>query len=307
MAGFFICPYFSSGQDQRIADSLSKIYNEGNVADTAKLELLRNLSFNEVNDLDLSLKYAEELISLSSQLGNHEYVFRGYQQKGNKKRLQGNLEQALDAYFKSAEAAKKANFKPGEGGAYSTIADIYSINDNTVNAMLYYNKAIAILRQSDDTILLASAILNAGDEFLNHENYDSALIYFNESKKIFDDVNYQIGKAYSLGNTGMVYANIGNINLAEKNINEAISILEKLEDYYPICVYLISMCDIYLQKGDDKTALAYAMRSLTLAKQYGLKDQISDANKKLSELYEMSGNLNEALNIIKIILHTGTV
>ena len=299
MAGFFIFPNLISGQDQRIADSLSKIYKEGNVDDTAKLELLRNLSFNEVNDLELSLRYAEELISLSTELGNHEYVFRGYQQKGNKKRLQGNLEQAMDAYFKSVEAAKKAGFKAGEGGAYSTIADIYSINDNTVNAMLYYNKAIAILRQSEDTVKLASALLNAGDEFMNHENYDSALIYFNESKKLYADVNYQIGKAYSLGNTGMVYANIGNISLAEKNINEAISILEDLEDYYPICVYLISMCDIYLNKGDEKTALAYAMRSLTLAKQYGLKDQISDANKKLSELYEKSGNVTEALKYYK--------
>ena len=183
MAGFFIFPNLISGQDQRIADSLSKIYKEGNVDDTAKLELLRNLSFNEVNDLELSLRYAEELISLSTELGNHEYVFRGYQQKGNKKRLLGNLEQALDAYFKSAEAAKKGRFKAGEGGAYSTIADIYSINDNTVNAMLYYNKAIAILRQSEDTVLLASALLNAGDEFMNHENYDSALIYFNECYK----------------------------------------------------------------------------------------------------------------------------
>ena len=300
MAGIIICQFLNTnGQDQRIADSLAKIYSEGNVDDTARLELLRNLSFNEVNDLELSLKYAEELINLSIVLGNNEYLFRGYQQKGNKKRLQGNLVEALEAYFKSAEAAKRARYKPGEGGAYSTIADIYSINDDSANAMLYYYKAIDILRQSNDSILLASAILNAGDEFLNRKNYDSALVYFQESGKIYEKVNYQIGEAYSLGNTGMVYANIGNISLAEKNINEAIDILLELEDYYPICVYLISMCDIYMQKEDQKRALAYAMRSLTLARQYGLKDQISDANKKLSELYEQSGNHVEALKYYK--------
>ena len=300
MAGIIICQFLNTnGQDQRIADSLAKIYSEGNVDDTSRLELLRNLSFNEVNDLELSLKYAEELINLSIVLGNNEYLFRGYQQKGNKKRLQGNLVEALEAYFKSAEAAKRARYKPGEGGAYSTIADIYSINDDSANAMLYYYKAIDILRQSNDSILLASAILNAGDEFLNRKNYDSALVYFQESGKIYEKVNYQIGEAYSLGNTGMVYANIGNISLAEKNINEAINILLELEDYYPICVYLISMCDIYMQKEDQKRALAYAMRSLTLARQYGLKDQISDANKKLSELYEQSGNHVEALKYYK--------
>ena len=300
MAGIFICQFFSTnGQDQRIADSLAIIYRKGNVNDTAKLELLRNLSFNEVNDLELSLKYAEELINLSVVLGNSEYLYRGYQQKGNKKRLQGNLTEALESYFKSAEAAKRARYKPGEGGAYSTIADIYSLTNDTANAMLYYHKAIAILRQTSDSILLATAILNAGDEFLNRKKYDSALVYFREAGNIFENANYQIGKAYSLGNTGMVYANIGNVSLAEKNINNAIDILLKLEDYYPICVYLISMCDIYMQKERQQTALAYAMRSLTLARQYGLKSQISDANKKISELYEQSGNYNEALRYYK--------
>jgi tetratricopeptide (TPR) repeat protein len=97
--------------------------------------------------------------------------------------------------------------------------------------------------------------LNAGDEFLNHKIYDSAFLYFRESGIIFEKVNYLIGKAYSLGNIGMVHANTGENNLAEKNINEAIRILEEAEDYYPICVYLISMCDIYLEKGDNKTAM----------------------------------------------------
>ena len=155
------------------------------------------------------------------------------------------------------------------------------------------------MRQSDDSIALASAILNSGDEFLNNKMYDSAFLYFRESKAIFDKVNYLAGQAYSIGNIGMVYANIGQSNLAEKNINVAIGILEELEDYYPICVYLISMCDIYLQKGDEPTALNYAKRSLKLAEQYGLKEQISDANLKLSELYERAGSLNESLKYYK--------
>jgi class 3 adenylate cyclase len=294
----FISPYVS-GQDQKVADSLVKIYREDTLENTAKLELLRNLSFNEVNDLKLALQYAEELINLSSQQGNNLYLYRGYLQKGNKKRLLGDLDEALAAYFKSGVVAGKANYLPGQGSAYSAIADIYSISNNHHNATLYYNKAIATLRLSDDSIALAAAISNAGDEFLNNKIYDSALLYFKESEIIFERVNYLIGKGYSLGNIGMVYANTGENYLAEKNINEAIRILEELEDYYPICVYLISMCDIYLDKGDDRTAMSYAQRSLQLAQQYGLKEQISDANLKLSELYEKAGNPVESFKYYK--------
>jgi tetratricopeptide (TPR) repeat protein len=171
----FISPYVS-GQDQKVADSLVKIYREDTLENTAKLELLRNLSFNEVNDLKLALQYAEELINLSSQQGNNLYLYRGYLQKGNKKRLLGDLDEALAAYFKSGVVAGKANYLPGEGSAYSAIADIYSISNNHHNATLYYNKAIATLRLSDDSIALAAAISNAGDEFLNNKIYDSALL-----------------------------------------------------------------------------------------------------------------------------------
>jgi adenylate cyclase len=182
---------------------------------------------------------------------------------------------------------------------YGAIADVYTISDNFKNARLYYSKAIAILRQSDDTIALASAILNAGDGLMNNRVYDSALHYFKESESIFEQVNYPIGKAYSLGNSGMVYANLGNNRLAERNINAAVRILEELQDYYPICVYLLAMSDVYVQKGAVPTALNYASKSLVLARQYGLKDQISEAALKLSKLYESTGKLDQSLQHYK--------
>ncbi len=304
--GYFLLISFLSlilpavySQDQKVADSLKIIYNEDLLNDTDRLELLRQLSFNEVKDLNLSLKYAEELINLSIKTGNNKFLHSGYFLKGNKKRLFGDLEEALDAYIKSAEAARLEKNRKGEGNAYGAIGDIYSISNNHPNARLYYIKGIAILRESKDSVALASLILNAGDGYMNSQIYDTAYIYFKESKIIFDKLNYLIGKAYSIGNIGMVYANTGENNLAEKNIKEAIEILEELEDYYPICVYLISMADIYIEKGDERAALNYAMKSLTLARQYGLKEQIRDANLKLSELYERAGNMEESYKYYK--------
>jgi adenylate cyclase len=300
LIGFFCMTILNApGQDQKVADSLSKINKADTLHGVARMELLKNLSFNEVNDFQLALKYADELISQAKKEGNELYLHLGYFQKGNKKRLLGNMEEALDAYFKSGEAARKAKSLKGEGSVYGAIADIYSIANNHNNAMLYYNKAIATLRQTRDSIPLASFISNAGDEYLNNKNYDSALIYFRESGLIFEKANYTVGKGYSKGNIGMVYANIGEKDLAEKNLNEAIQILSSLEDYYPICVYLISMSDIYQEKGDHQTALNYAQRSLELAQKYGLKEQISDANLKLSELYGKAGNTDQSFKYYK--------
>ena len=293
-----------SAQDQKVADSLALIYQQNTLTDTLKLELLRDLSFNEMKDLKKGLQYAEEMISLSKQIGNDKYLRMGYFLKGTKKRSMGNLDEALEAFLKSAEIASKTHHLKWEGEAYSAIADSYTEADNPTTAKSYYNKAIFILQQSkprskEDSINLASVFLNAGEVFRRTQNYDSALFYFNEAKVIFDKVSYQSGIGYSLGNIGMVYANIGKRNLAEKNINEAIRILKEAGDYSPICDYLISLADVYLNKGDNQTALNYALKSLHLAEQHGLIKLIGDASLKLSQLYEKAGSQGDALKYYK--------
>ncbi|MEP4092860.1 ATP-binding protein [Reichenbachiella sp.] len=292
--GFCSFSHVSFGQDQRAADSLKQIYHEVDLDDSARLIVLRALVFNETKDLNLALSYVEDLIQLAKDMKSPDYQAIGHYQKGNTLKVLGNLDEALNAYLKSISIAKESGFEKIEGSTYGAIADIFSITNDHSNAMLYYNKGISVLRQTKDSISLASAILNAGDEYLTYGDYDSALLYFSESGKIFEQVNYKIGQAYNLGNIGMVYASTGENILAEKNINQAIEILEKAEDYYPICFYLLSMSDVFMDRKDVTSAINYAGKSLRLAVQYQLKQQISEANLKLSELYEMTGESSKA-------------
>lgn len=300
LMGFFILFETPSlGQDQRIADSLRTIYEAGVTQADEQLELLRNLSFHEVNNPKLAIKYAIELIELANAQNNHIYSYRGYHQKGSNEQRLGNLEEALESFISAIENARKANYLLGEGAGLSAMADIYSASNNHQNAMLYYRRAITILRKASDSTVLASAIMNAGDEYLTYGDYDSALLFFKESGELFEAMDHQIGTAFNLGNIGIAYANTGQNDLAEENINQAISILEEARDFYPICFYLISMADVFLDRGDVNTAIEYAEKSLTLATQYELKQQISDANLKLSELFELLGEHNQSLAFYK--------
>ncbi|QNJ98763.1 adenylate/guanylate cyclase domain-containing protein [Constantimarinum furrinae] len=277
-------------QDQAVADSLRLIYLQGTVKGEEKLELLRNLAFNAANDLELSLQYADELIRQAQKEENYLYLYRGFSQKGQTYRLAGELPLALEAFFKCSEAAVKVENGKYEGGAYLTIADVYSEIGNTTNAEIYYTKSIDILRKVNDSLSLATALLNSGDEYFNSKNYGLALRNFEESGLIFKNLNYQIGSAYNLGNIGMVYAKQGKPIQAKTYINEAIALLEDVEDYYAISEYLTYMADIFLEQNDWESAVDYASRSLELALKYGLKKQISESNLKLSLLYEGTGN-----------------
>lgn len=300
LTGFFVMLLLQShAQDQRIADSLARIYNEENLPDTAKVRVLAALAFYETRNLDLALQYADGVIQLATKLKDYLHLHKGYFQKGNKKRLKGDLTQAIEAYFKSIEACEKGNYLIGAGKCYSAIADIYSISNNHKNAMLYYRKGIQVLKLAKDTLLYATAVYNAGDELMKRNMFDSALVYLREAGQLFDIMNYSSGVAYNLGNLGMVYANLGNSKLAEQNINTSIKMLEEQEDYPPICTYLISMSDIYKMKNDLPAAFVYANKSLQIALAHDLKEELSNANAKLAALYEQTGDKAKALMYYK--------
>ncbi|MCM4155255.1 adenylate/guanylate cyclase domain-containing protein [Gramella sp. AN32] len=294
----FLIGQHTYSQDQNIADSLKTIYQKHTLSPVEKLHTLREIAENEL-EVKEKLRYSTLLIKAAQKVDSPKLLFSGYIQTGNALRLEGDLSNALDNYFKAAQIAEDRKLITEVGVANITIADAYSIMGNHNRSISYYRIAIKELRAIPDSIKLGSALLNTGDEFFMHDELDSALVYFRESGKIFENKNYQEGLAYNLGNTGLVFAKMGNHEMAEKNLSEATHILEKNGDFYPICVFLIYMSEIYFEKDDLGTAIDFAQQSLELSMLYGFKDQISDANLKLSQLYEASGQTEKSYQYYK--------
>ena len=287
------------GQDKNKSDSLESVYSSGTYAPEEELSILEKLAVYNPEP-DKALAYSEQLLLRARQLDSLEYVIRAYTQKGNALRLKGDVSQALKNYLEGVEIASETNKNILLGKLYLSIADVYSIMDNRKNTILYYKKAIPFIKEEGNSIYYATVLENLGDEYnLNMAKPDSALLFFKQSGAIWKALENKQGMAYNLGNIGLAYAQKGDNDIAEKNITKAIAMLTELGDYYPICVYLTYMSDIYFEKGDVKAAFSYAERSLDLAQQYGLKDQISDADLKLSELYEKTGDMANSLRFYK--------
>jgi adenylate cyclase len=297
--GFFIILCANTYcQNQKLADSIESIYFQGSFKEQDRLKILKKLAVNHTNT-EKKLAYSLELIRTAQALDSVDFLFSGFLEKGNALRLKSDLSQALESYIQGAKIAVKRKQKRDLGLIYISIATVYSVMGNHKNAVRYHKNAIEILRIEKDSLNVASALLNAGDEYINMGKLHSALVYTKESETIFNAIKYPLGQAYSLGNLGMIYAKLGNDSQAEKNINKAILLLEKLGEFYPICVYLTYMSDIYLEKGDKEAALNYALRSLELAKEHRLKKQVSDAGLKLSGLYEGFGDHGKSLSYYK--------
>ncbi|MGB5436713.1 MAG: adenylate/guanylate cyclase domain-containing protein [Maribacter sp.] len=299
LAFFFMFCSDIYSQNQAVADSLERTYTSGNFKEKDRLKLLKDLAAYHP-DPEKSLQFSEELLREAKALDSTNRIIEAYLQKGNALNLKGDLTQALESYYEGVKLAEAEESDKDLALFYIAMAAVYSGMGNTQNTIRYYKNGIKIFKERGDSLLYATSLENLGDEYnLNLAKPDSALLFFKESGPIFKAFDNKIGMAYNLGNMGLAYAQLGQNTIAEENISGAISLLEELGDYYPICVYLTYMADMYVQRDDLDAAFGYAERSLELAQQFGLKDQISDANLKLSELYEKKGDAAASLKYYK--------
>lgn len=297
--GFFVLTSLTvQSQTQVALDSLEKKYQSRELEPQAKLAILKELAINST-DTNKKLSFSEELVRVATLFDSTNYLIQGLQEKGNALRLKGDLTRALQSFLQAAKLVEEENGKAKLGALNIGIADVYSVMGNYSNAVSYYRHAIEILRTVNDSTNMAAALLNMGDTYITMHKWDSALICTEEAGVIYEKIQSKIGEAYSLGNLGMIYVQLGDDKKAERIMNKAIELLEVLNEYYPISVYLNLIADIYKENKEYQAALDYAFRSLHLAKKYGLKEQVSEANLRLSEIYQRMGKLNESFAYYK--------
>ncbi len=288
------CYCVCKAQDQSLADSLEIIYNSSREARNDR-EILKGLANNSL-DPNKKLKFSNELIEITKNKDAQSYYFYGLLQRGHALTARGDYSEALESFFMAASIAEKDS---DLGLIKITLGDVYSLTKNHDRSIKYYNEGIEIIRRTGNKVTLGSALFNAADEYLKNDQVEKAISYLEEAQEIFLEEGYDDGQAYCLGTLGLAYAKIGRNEEAEANIQLAIQYLEKREDYSPICEFLSGMSDIYAEKGRDSTAIEFALLSRDLARAYGFKNEIIEANYRLSQIYETIGNLPESYKYYK--------
>ena len=286
------------GQNQKLADSLKLIYNLGMVPPKNQLKTLK-LLVESYHDPEYKLIYSDILIEEAFKRDSIDYIFSGYLYKGDALARKGNYTMALENYNKASQIALKGKSDNNLALTYSAIGSVHASLDNNKNTLDYYTKSMMLFKSIPDSANYAFALEKIGDYYLTNKKPDSALMKFKESGQIFRAIDHEKGIGSNFGSIGMVYAQKGQTVLAEKYIQQATKILTLNKDYDHLAIYLLTMANIYLEKGDNQTAYYFANKSLVLAKEYGLKEQISDAYLKLSHVQEANEKPYEALDLFR--------
>ena len=295
---FFICIVFSAtaqSETEKKIDSLLQVVEGKERLDTTAFDALRYLA-RYSREPEKSKEYALDLLARARETENSSGLYNAYLFLGTAETRLGNTSAGLEAYFESLKHTSKPYII---SETYTSIGDTYTVAEDMDNAILYYNKAIDILKEIEldlrQKASLATAYLNAGDTYFLMGENPQALAYFEQSGVLFKEIGDQQALAYNQGNIGLVQAALGNHVLAESNIDSAVSYLLTIDDYYAVSIYYTYMADLYVGKNEFPRAIQYAKESYQMARDYGLKEQIRDASYKLFELYRMQDLVDSAL------------
>lgn len=291
----FLCSQYLIAQNQHKADSLKQILNEPKLPPERQMFLFSKIALYSSSP-DEVLLYANKLLSLSDQQNAPLYAVEAYHYKGVGYRLKGNLKKALRNLFHSASLAAENNLYEPQAEAYSEIANIYSVNNDLKNALLYNNKATRILRRrKKGSLELAINLLNTGYYHYQLNELDSALQLYDEAQPIFHAADNEVCKAYLTGNRALVYWKQGKHDIAEKDLLEAIGLLNLLQDEFGETDYHNQLGNLYFESDRKTQAEEHALKALDLAKKLNLKEQIRDASSLLYKLNRDKNDFKKAL------------
>lgn len=295
----FFISQLAISQNQVRADSLKKQLTDNHTLSAfSKMVIYARISEHSSSP-DEVLLYADKLLDLAVKKNNDEYIIVAHHCKGVGFRLKGNLQMALKNLFKSASLAIEYKENRHLIDSYLEIANTYSLNNDFQNALVYNKKAIEIIRVHGNDEQLAINLLNTGYNYYTLNKLDSALLLYNEAEPIFDSIGLKIGKAYTIGNSALVYWKKGDYANGERGLLNAIKMLYELGDNYGMADYYNQLGRLYSEKGYTGKAIEHTAKALSIAKDLKLKEQIRDASLLLSELYKGKKDFEKAYGFQK--------
>ncbi|MFH0733120.1 MAG: tetratricopeptide repeat-containing sensor histidine kinase [bacterium] len=172
---------------------------------------------------------------------------------------------------------------------------IYGNLGNLDSAYYYYQAAMNVAKEIEDSTQIAYSLNNFGDYYIKSALYSAALEKIFEAYRIFESIGDNRGMAYSLNDIGEVY-------IAQKNYDKALDYFKRSgelrlvrKDKRGYAKSLINIASVYTYKYEFKDAL----KTYELAEYYC---EISDYTKGkswikagISDIYFSMGNYNKAL------------
>ncbi|MFY0605913.1 MAG: tetratricopeptide repeat protein [Cyclobacteriaceae bacterium] len=299
MRYFFLLSLFClalSGESQSKADSLLQVWNDGQLADTIRLNAIQDyldIATNEEPSQDL-ISLADSAYQLANSTNSSTNIIRAIIGRGRVQHGLTNYDLAVDYFNEGLAISEKIAWQEGVGESLlKTGIAKYKLGQYSEATDLFTNLHDLFTRM-DDSISTAKVLQELGKIHLDQGRHEDAMQNFLNALSI----NESIGNTRSVvGNyigLGILYVQLEDYPPALDYYQRALTISEELGMDKATGAILNNMAIIYDNTEQNDLALEYYNRSLILAQKVGDKSKIAMRYTNLGALHQSNGDLEKA-------------
>jgi len=207
---------------------------------------------------------------------------------------QSNYARALQFHLKAVPLYETLDEPVRLARVYNNIGVVYKSLNSDFKALEYFVKAQKIQEKSADPTI-GITVTNIGNIYLAQQNYPKAFEYYQKAKSMFHGFPNPRGTGELLNNLGLYYLKTGNFTKARETWMEAVSVFSTIGDKFGTADTFVHLARYFLSVDNLADALDYANRSLALARELEIPEQVVTAEKMLSDIYSKKNQPGLAL------------
>lgn len=265
----------------------------GNIIIGNYTEALRNFSnaqaiFEKLSETNSGLSKEDIANGLARSYGSIAIVFSE----------QSNYARALQYHLKAVKIYEKEGNLKKIAQIYNNIGIVYQSQGDDFKALDYFVKCLDIQQKLGDKSLGIN-MTNIGNVYLHQKNYQKAFDYYMRAQEHFLKYVDSRGLGELYNNLGLYY---DAIDMSDKSLGyfrKALATFESIHDKFGIADTYYFIGGIYLRQKNYDEALRNTNKSLILARELGILEQIRNAEKNISTIYEKLGQSTHALSHFK--------
>lgn len=237
------------------------------------------------------LKTALEFVEKNEILDKKPVLYR---KMGNSYYYTDAYDEAISYYIKSLKFSRELDDKTEEQNVLNDLAAVFIKMEEYDEALEYIRKTqnMTIEQTPTDQLSIAG---NLGVIFKSTEQIDSAFYYYKKALRIAKEIDNPLRVSIIQHNIGNLYFKNGNNDMALAYIDSSRNLATKINNKMVLANNHIDLGRIYFQQNQYVTARKNLEKSLTYAREVGLRKIEAGCYEVLRDLHEKLSQYNKAL------------
>ena len=248
-----------------------------------------------------SMLYSMKALEIAEAVNDKRAILKAcYQIAEYLSEYQHNYDVALLYYQQILEICKADSAEAGMAGVLNDMGNVYKLTGNDSLALSLYNESLHIAERLKHRHSIANAYRNIGELYFQKKNFQDAFTYYSKCYETGCDKCPPIAFHQVLINMGQVYLAAGDDKNALKFFNKSLSLADSADANYERAVSYSALADVYQSEHNTAAAVEHYRTALNLASNANSLSLRKESALKLSEAYSRRKNYKEAYKYLEL-------